>query len=101
MAHAEYNSQQSPGGGIGIRGRLRACAFLGVLVRIQSGATKREAEQRLCLPLSREWCPLRCSQSELVQGGRIHETEAFEDYFEFDHLEAERDALLGSLKELA
>jgi hypothetical protein len=30
----------SPGGGIGIRGRLRACAFLGVLVRIQSGATK-------------------------------------------------------------
>jgi len=24
-----------------------------------------------------------------------------EDYFEFDHLEAERDALLDSLKELA
>ena len=38
---------------------------------------------------------------KLVQGGQIHEAEAFEDYFEFDHLEAERDALLDSLKELA
>ena len=27
-----------PCGGIGIHGRLRACAFLGVLVRVQSGA---------------------------------------------------------------
>ncbi len=36
----------------------------------------------------------------LVQGGQIHEAEAFEDYFEFDRLEAERDALLDSLKEL-
>ena len=32
-----------PGGGIGIRGRLRACAFLGVLVRIQSGASRGRA----------------------------------------------------------
>lgn len=38
---------------------------------------------------------------ELVRGGRIHEAEAFGDYFEFDHLEAERDVLLDSLKELA
>ena len=38
---------------------------------------------------------------ELVQRGRIHEAEAFEDYFEFDYLEAERDTLLDSLKELA
>ena len=38
---------------------------------------------------------------ELVRSGRIHEAEAFEDYFEFDHLEAERDVLLDSLKELA
>ena len=37
----------------------------------------------------------------LVQSGQVHESEAFEDYFEFDHLEAERDALLDSLKELA
>ena len=37
---------------------------------------------------------------KLVQNGQIHEAEAFEDYFEFDHLEAERDALLDSLKEL-
>ncbi|MCL7454739.1 MAG: hypothetical protein M8467_17010 [Anaerolineae bacterium] len=37
----------------------------------------------------------------LVQQGQVHELEAFEDYFEFDHLEAERDALLDSLKELA
>jgi hypothetical protein len=37
---------------------------------------------------------------ELVQSGQVHEAEAFEDYFEFDHLEAERDALLDSLKEL-
>ena len=37
---------------------------------------------------------------EMVQSGQIHETEAFEDYFEFDHLEAERGALRDSLKEL-
>ena len=38
---------------------------------------------------------------ELIKRGRVHEAEAFEDYFEFDHLEAERDVLLDSLKELA
>jgi len=37
----------------------------------------------------------------LVQKGQLHEADAFEDYFEFDHLEAERDALLDSLRELA
>ena len=37
---------------------------------------------------------------ELIRRGRVHESEAFEDYFEFDHLEAERDVLLDSLKEL-
>ena len=37
----------------------------------------------------------------LVQEGQIHEADAFADYFEFDHLEAERDTLLDSLKELA
>ena len=37
----------------------------------------------------------------LVQSGQVHEAEAFEDYFDFDHLEAERDALLDSLRELA
>jgi hypothetical protein len=35
---AHYNSVWSPCGGIGIRGRLRACARKGVLVRVQSGA---------------------------------------------------------------
>ena len=38
---------------------------------------------------------------KLVQSGQVHEVEAFEDYFEFDNLEAERDTLLESLKELA
>ena len=37
----------------------------------------------------------------LVQSGQVHEAEAFEDYFEFDYLEGERDVLLNSLKELA
>ncbi|RPI50244.1 MAG: hypothetical protein EHM56_11185 [Chloroflexi bacterium] len=37
----------------------------------------------------------------LIQEGQIHEADAFEDYFEFDNLEAEHDALLDSLKELA
>jgi len=37
----------------------------------------------------------------LVQKGQVHETEAFEDFFEFDRLEAERDALLDSLREMA
>lgn len=38
---------------------------------------------------------------ERIQRGQIHEDEAFEDYFEFDHLEAEREVLLDSLKELS
>jgi hypothetical protein len=37
---------------------------------------------------------------QLAQAGRIHEAEAFEDYFEFDHLEAERDILLELLQEV-
>ena len=37
---------------------------------------------------------------ERIQRGDFHEGEAFEDYFEFDHLEAERDTLRESLKEL-
>jgi len=36
-----------------------------------------------------------------VQAGHFHEDDAFEDYFEFDHLEAEREILLGLLKEVA
>jgi hypothetical protein len=38
---------------------------------------------------------------ELVQSGQVHEAAAFEGYFEFNRLEAERDALLESLRELA
>jgi hypothetical protein len=37
----------------------------------------------------------------LIQAGQFHEEEAFEDYFEFDHLEGERDAVLGALREVA
>ncbi len=36
----------------------------------------------------------------LIQEGRLHEEETFEDYFEFDHLEAERDLLLDLLEQL-
>ena len=36
----------------------------------------------------------------LVQSGQVHENEAFEDYFEFDYLEAKRDTLRESLNEL-
>lgn len=36
----------------------------------------------------------------LVQHGHLHEDETFEDYFELDHLAAERDLLLESLKDV-
>lgn len=36
-----------------------------------------------------------------IQRGDFHESETFEDYFEFDHLEAERETLQESLRELA
>jgi len=36
----------------------------------------------------------------LVRDGQLHEAEAFEDFFEFDHLEAERDMLRQLLKEI-
>ncbi len=35
-----------------------------------------------------------------IQEGRFHEQDAFEDYFEFDNLEAERDLLLEHLEHL-
>ena len=35
----------------------------------------------------------------LVQTGQIHEAEAFEDYFEFDHLETQREIMLDLLEE--
>lgn len=37
----------------------------------------------------------------LVTSGKLREVDAFEDYFQFDRLEAERDALADALKELA
>lgn len=37
-----YNVLNSPGGGIGIRGRLRACALTGVEVRVLSRALLRK-----------------------------------------------------------
>jgi hypothetical protein len=37
---------------------------------------------------------------ELVQQGSVHEEDAFEDYFEFDNLEAEQELLQGLLREL-
>lgn len=46
-----------PGGGIGIRGRLRTCALLGVLVRVQSGAY--ECAQKLSLIKQRASFPER------------------------------------------
>jgi hypothetical protein len=36
----------------------------------------------------------------LIQQGRYHEDEAFEDYFTFDNLEHERDILLEALGNL-
>jgi hypothetical protein len=37
---------------------------------------------------------------EMIKQGRFHEDEAFEDYFNFDFLEYERDKLLQLLGEL-
>lgn len=35
-----------------------------------------------------------------VQSGRLHEPEAFEDYFRFDYLESERESLRELLSQL-
>ncbi len=35
-----------------------------------------------------------------IQEGRFHEQDAFEDYFKFDNLEAERDLILEHVEEL-
>jgi hypothetical protein len=36
----------------------------------------------------------------MIRQGEYHEGEAFEDYFEFDNLESERDTLVGVLESL-
>ena len=37
---------------------------------------------------------------EMIRQGKYHEDEAFEDYFEFDNLESEKDTLVGVLESL-
>lgn len=37
---------------------------------------------------------------EMIKQGKFHEDEAFEDYFDFDYLEHEREKLLQVLEEL-
>jgi len=37
---------------------------------------------------------------ELIQAGKVHEENSFEDFFEFDHLEADRDRIVELVKEL-
>ena len=37
---------------------------------------------------------------EMIRQGKYHEGEAFEDYFDFDNLESERDTLVGVLESL-
>jgi hypothetical protein len=37
---------------------------------------------------------------QLVQSGQVHAPESFEDYFEFDYLEAKKEALLEALNSL-
>jgi hypothetical protein len=36
----------------------------------------------------------------MVREGRFHEEDAFEDYFEFDNIEAEKDLILEHLKKI-
>jgi hypothetical protein len=69
-------------------------------VRLYLQHKLRLVESQL-LKLARQYGVQNITQlDDLVSQGQVHEDEAFEDYFEFDHLEAERDALLESLKEL-
>jgi len=37
---------------------------------------------------------------KMVREGRFHEEDVFEDYFNFDNLEAERDVILGNLEKI-
>lgn len=37
---------------------------------------------------------------KMVKEGRFHEEDAFEDYFKFDNLEAERDLILEHLEKI-
>ena len=36
----------------------------------------------------------------MVQEGKFHEEDAFEDYFTFDNLEAERDLIISHMEKL-
>ena len=37
---------------------------------------------------------------KMIQEGKFHEQDTFEDYFKFDNLEAERDLILEHLKKI-
>jgi len=60
----------------------------------------RLVESQLLLLMQKYGVKTVSDLDKVIQNGAIHESGSFEDFFEFDNLEAERDIILEALKEL-
>lgn len=69
-------------------------------LKLYVGKKLRVIESEL-LQLARQYGVRNVTElDEMIRQGKYHEDEAFEDYFEFDNLESERDTLLSVLESL-
>jgi hypothetical protein len=63
-------------------------------------ARRRQVEAQLFLLATKHGVRTVQELDAAIQQGKIREAEGFEDFFAFDHLEAERDKILEALNSL-
>ena len=63
-------------------------------------ARRRQVEAQLFLLATKHGVRTVQEFDAAIQQGKIREAEGFEDFFAFDHLEAERDKILEALNSL-
>ena len=76
-------------------------AFEKVSLRAYLEARLRETEAQLFLLAKKHGVHTVQEFDVAVQAGRIRESNGFEDFFAFDHLEADREKIVEALQSLA
>jgi len=69
-------------------------------LRVYLEARRRHVEAQLFLLVRKYGVQTVHQFDAAIQEGRIRESDGFEDFFAFDHLEAERDKILEALNSL-
>lgn len=69
-------------------------------LRVYLEARRRDVEAQLFLLAKKYGVQTVQALDSAIREGKIREAEGFEDFFTFDHLEAERDKILEALNSL-